>query len=246
MYMRTDEIKKLYDADVQTKFNGSYEYHRWASTPIQKAQFRMTRDTIRRFVPKSTKKARRILELGPGPGTWTKELLRLDSHAHVDAVDISSEMLDQARKMLAGRSMISFYQSDFMSFRTVQRYDMFFSSRAIEYFPDKAPAAKKIFDALLPGGRAFLITKMPHGTRGAILGRKLGSMHGGQIAPRDLRNIFWNAGFKEVRLYPATINIPLINSAFLSKALFALLGRLPLNPISAFFSESYCIVATKR
>ncbi len=242
--MDTKDIKQFYDGKMPEKFQGSYEERRWAASPILRSQFLMTRDTIRRYLPKGPK-ARRILELGPGPGTWTKELLRLDPHAHVDAVDISSEMLDQARKMLAGRSMISFYESDFMAFRTTPRYDLFFSSRAIEYFPNKASVAKKIFDALLPHTSAMLITKMPHRTRGAMLGKKLGSMHDGQISAHELRKIFWNAGFKVVRLYPATINIPLINSAYLSKALFAILGRMPLNPISTFFSESYCLVAYK-
>jgi trans-aconitate methyltransferase len=237
--MDTKDIKQFYDGKMPEKFSGSYEQKRWASSPILKAQFTMTRDTLRHHLPQD-KSSKRVLELGCGPGTWTKELLRIDPLAHIDVVDISHEMLEQARVMLKDKGMISFYESDFLAFRVSQKYDLFFSSRALEYFPDKVPVVAKIYGALAPGKSAFLITKMPHKR-----GRKLGKMHEAQVHYKELRKIFYDAGFVKVKMYPATINIPLIRSPFLSRILFNIVGRLPVSPFSAFFSESYCIVATK-
>ncbi len=230
--MQTAEIRHLYNDAVQDKFQGSYEFERWAKTPILRTQFYMTRSVIRRLLRKTVYK--RVLELGPGPGTWTREILKRSPHAHIDAIDISSAMLSQARASLYGKGFISFYETDFLNFRTRTHYDLFFSSRVIEYFNDKRPVIEKIKSSLKSGGIGIVITKMPHNR-----GKRLGKMHGMQIEPQKLRKLLWDAGFKDVKLYPVTLNFPLLKSSILSKILFALFAKLPLNPVSAFFAESY-------
>ncbi len=102
-----------------------------------------------------------VFELGPGPGTWTKELLTIAPQATYHLVDISEEMLKQAKGNLKGFPNITFTQSDILDFVPQQQYDFFFSSRIIEYVPDKDRAIKIIASALKPGAYGYLVTKTP-------------------------------------------------------------------------------------
>jgi ubiquinone/menaquinone biosynthesis C-methylase UbiE len=251
--METQDVKALYNGTVQDKFSNNYEYERWFSTPIKVAGYDMTwRTILQRIIPLADFKT--YLELGPGPGTWTKLFIEHEPQATFDLVDISEKMLGYARQALADsagkadspKSSVTFIESDFLDFAPAHEYDFFFSSRVLEYFPDKKSVIAKIYQSLKPTGRGAIITKTPKYLLSRLRGRPMGKMHQQQIAPAALKRLLEEHGFDHVKLYPVTMTFPGLNSAWLNRAVYSVLGALPLNPISVFFSESYCITFSKQ
>ena len=75
--MQNDSVKKFYNETMPGKFGDDYEHHRWFRDPIQKAGFYLTLRAIGRHVLSDERlDPVRILELGPGAGTWTKFLVK--------------------------------------------------------------------------------------------------------------------------------------------------------------------------
>lgn len=235
-------VAKQYNAIVKEKYAGKYEYHRWFATPLLRAGYDMTKTAIERHALGSMFMSfNSYLELGPGAGTWTKLFLSKRPAARFDLVDVSSEMLALSREALASSKQVSFFESDFMQFDAKgHRYDFFFSSRVIEYIPNKEGLFAKIASLLKPEGAGFIITKTPKYFRSTLLGRRISSLHRGQIHPRVAEQMLRNVGFK-TEFYPVTMYIPLMRSALLNRLCYRLLGSYRLNPLSMFFSESYCI-----
>ena len=184
-----------------------------------------------------------------GPGTWTKELFTKAAHAHYDLVDISREMLAAAAKNLdAHKERMSYHEVDFLDYEITKQYDVFFSSRAIEYIRDKGAVVAKIIQALRSGGQGFIITKTPHYGRQKMLGKAVPDMHKNQISPEELRQLLQNHGCVEVRVYPVVMSFyySVFKSLELNKLLHALFKNSELNSFSKEFSESYLITFTKQ
>lgn len=244
--MTTPDPKKFYNETMPKKIGVDYEYTRWFKNEIQEAGYTLTRAAITEHVlSDETHIPLRILELGPGAGTWTKLLVATYPEAYIDLVDISKEMLARARGALKKNEHIRYIESDILDFTPEGEYDLFFSSRVLEYIPDKMHFAKKIYSTLSSGGHGFLITKMPHYVREKMLGKEASQFHSGQIAPGTLRAILHDVGFMDIDCYPVTVSIPLLHSARLNLILGRLLGRLPLGLFGRFFAESYCVLFRK-
>lgn len=238
--MDTAEVKEIYNRQVKAKFGGDYEYRRWFSDALKEAGFQMTRESIRyHFLEKGAFDD--YLELGSGSGTWTKLFLEKCPDAKFDLVDISGEMLKLAKEKLAFCHNVRYFEADFLDFTLDKQYDLFFSSRALEYIPDKKGAILKIAGLLKSGGRGFIITKAPKYFRARIFGRKIPKLHQDQIGPRKLKQLLSEAGFKNIEIYPATTSLPLFKSPKLNQLLFKLFYKFRLNFLSQFFSESYAI-----
>lgn len=135
---------------------------------------------------------------------------------------------------------VRYFEADFLDFKPDKQYDLFFSSRAIEYITDKKAAVSKAAGLLKSGGKGFIITKTPKYFRAKLLGREIPKLHQGQIAPRKLEQLLSEAGFKNIEIYPATMSFPLFKSPKLNRMLFKLFYKFRLNFLSQFFSESYC------
>jgi len=244
--MANDDVKNFYNDTMPGKFGDDYEQKRWFSDPTQKAGFYLTLRAISRHVLSDERlDPARVLELGPGAGTWTKFLVKRFPGAYFDLVDISREMLDRARAALPGEENIRFVEADILDFAPEGHYDYFFSSRVLEYIGDKKKFCEKIFSALDGGGRGFLITKMPHYRRERFLGRRSSNLHQGQISPGALIDALRRAGFSDVVAYPVTTSIPLFHSPRLNVLLGKFFGKFTLNPVSVFFAESYCVLFRK-
>ncbi|HAZ29029.1 MAG TPA: hypothetical protein DCY48_04640 [Candidatus Magasanikbacteria bacterium] len=241
----TSDIKNIYNKKNKDKYNGNYEYSRWIKSDIDRAAYRMTYKSIRQRLDEIPVHPSRILEVGPGPGTWTKLLVSKFPHARIDVVDISSEMLHQARESLQACHGVYFFESDFLAFHGGPSYDFFFASRVFEYFPDKGKAVQKIALLVSPGKKVMLITKTPHYRRLKLLGKSLTAMHQGQIAPHALVNLFFAHGFSDIHIFPVTISIPLFHSARLNLFFYRLCSRFRLRWWNKAISESYILVATK-
>jgi len=234
---------------VQEKYNSEdrtlYEEGRWDSSPVARAGFILTREAIERSVLPHLSRTKEYLELGPGPGTWTKVIRATIPSAQMHLVDISSSMLASAKKNLGEDSAFTYTESDFLKWSPAKEYDLFFSSRAIEYFPDKRPVVATIAHALKKGGEAFLITKLPHYHRMKLLGKKVGAFHEGQVTPQFLTELFRNVGMRSVDIRPVFVVVPGFRSATLDLWATRFLRLFPWNPLTASITESYIIRAKK-
>ena len=242
--MQTEQVKNKYNKDIEGKYNSGYERERWFKNDIQKAGYEMTLGAIKKYAFASNYAT--CFELGPGHGTWTKELLEYNNNASYDLLDISSEMLRLVKERFKDKKNINYIESDFLKFEVKKQYDFFFSSRAIEYIPKKEEVAKKISNSIKHGGRGFIITKTPKYLRSKILGRSISDFHSGQIAPIKLKNLFLQNNCKNIKIYPVTMSWPFWRSAKMNMLLYKIFSKHQLNLISQFFSESYCVVFDKK
>ena len=154
----------------------------------------------------------RCLEIGPGPGTWTRVLFKMNSSAEFDLVDISEEMKAQFHsEMRAGLGNVRYHTGDFLGFRTTGQYDFVFSSRALEYFENKQQLAAHLAELLVSGAEGRIITKNPDLW---LLRKFIGKQdsrpqHQRQVRIRELRALLEGAGFSDLEFYPAVIQLPL-------------------------------------
>jgi len=237
--MNHKEIKYIFDSKAKSKYNGQYEFNRWFKTKTAKVGYEMTLKSINFHLEKHFTGCN-LLELGPGSGTWTKILLS-NKKVTVDLVDISNEMLRQAKENLQGYGVINYFENDFLDFNPEKKYELFFSSRVFEYLSDKEAAVIKISQLLKPDGFGFIISKTPKYFFNKLIGRKESTLHQGQINPDLLISLLRNNGFKNIKAYPVTISIPFLKSDRFNKFIHSLFYKHQLNFISRLFSESYCI-----
>lgn len=243
--MQHEEIKNKYNTNIQDKYSGQYEAGRWFSSPINEAGFYMNQTTIHRVVWPLLVGVKNVLELGPGPGTWTRELLKVIPEATYDLVDISEKMIEQSKQSIFDKSKLRFFCLDFLDYKPDHKYDFFFSSRAVEYFADKEKFTQKVSEALVAGGKAVIITKMPRYYLYRLTRRPIPQMHRLQIKPRALEELFQKNGFIVNRVTLASCTVPLFKSAKLNSLAFKIFFYLPWTWASAFLAESYCLSVEK-
>lgn len=239
--MKIEEVKNLYNRSIQN--NNKYEKERWFKNDLQRAGYKMTLETINKHT--LNEKFESCLELGPGHGTWTNELLKSHPNSKFDLVDISKEMLNLSRKRFRDNDNIQYFESDFSEFDIDQKYDFFFSSRVIEYLPKKGLIVKKIVNLLKNQKGGFIITKTPKYLRAKLLRKKVSKFHSGQIQANKLLNFFRKNGC-EVQAYPVTLSFPFLKSPSINLFLYRLFADKKLNFLSQFFSESYAIKFKKK
>lgn len=93
----------------------------------------------------------KVLDLGCGFGSNCTDFTKRGA-AHVVGVDISSKMIDVAKKENAG-SAIEYSVMDMMDIPKLSHtFDLIFSSLAIHYVKDFAHLVKIIYEKLNPGG----------------------------------------------------------------------------------------------
>ncbi|MDD5589707.1 MAG: glycosyltransferase [Candidatus Portnoybacteria bacterium] len=231
------EIQDFYDSQNRS----AYESKRWFSNSISQAGFKMTKDFILRFIKKHGSDFKNYLELGPGSGVWTELFIQKNPGASFDLVDISEKMLDAAQEKLGqwDSLRIKYVKGDFADFVADKKYDLFFSSRAFEYLPEKKAAIQKISEILNTGGRGLIITKNPRYIFYAIKRRKVPAIHRGQISPARLCGFLAENGFSEIKIYPVSVTFPIFRSAGLNMFFYKILSRWPLNFLSRMFCEAY-------
>jgi len=232
----TEEIRRHFDSVG----GENYEKQRWFKDKASREMFFQTKASII-FHLDNVKKA---LEIGPGTGTWSKILLnKADS---LMLIDISKEQLEEAEKNLKSKKA-RFVCSDFLDFKTKEKFDLIFSIRAIEYMPlgKKIDKMKKL---LKPKGKIFLITKNPARRWRVKLGKKVEKIHRNWISIGKIEESLNKKGFK-ARIYPAVFSMfPFPNSFLVRKINRFCHKRFYKSRIKRFmapFVESYVVKARK-
>lgn len=245
---RTAEELKIHFNEVGTGDTyPSYEARRWSQNERTRVQRKATEHFITHVVIPYFRQnnPKLFLELGPGPGTWTTLLANHFPGSLFVLTDISNEMLRRTKEALGDRVQAT-VEGDFLSIDLpTLPYDTFFSSRALEYVGDPTKAIEKISTLLTATGRGCVITKMPKDYLKQMRGKTTSLRHQGQVRPHMLRKALQKAGCKTIRLYPVTCSVPLLKSATLDAWCTALFAQFSLNPLSAFFAESYAVLFSK-
>ncbi|HEU5219818.1 MAG TPA: class I SAM-dependent methyltransferase [Gemmatimonadales bacterium] len=210
----SDRIKDLYNTTLRT-LPTDYITFRWDSNEVQRRHYQHTHATIVRHM-QTVPPGGTGLEIGCGPAVWTE--LLMGGGRRMTLLDISSEMLDQARARLGDRSDVSYVCGDFVTCPTPAEapFDLVASFRAFEYMPDKQAAIGRLFALVKPGGHLRLITKNSAWRDHQVIlaklrGKDLASLPTAKVMQADVRH--WTevsqwcreAGFAEVAAYPAIV-----------------------------------------
>lgn len=96
-----------------------------------------------------------VLDAGCGAGRVTADLLERLPNGRVIALDISANMLAEARQQLAPRfgDRVTFIQADLQDFAVAEQVDAIFSTAALHWVLDHPRLFTALFKALKPGGR---------------------------------------------------------------------------------------------
>ena len=97
-----------------------------------------------------------VLELAPGTGIWTSELIKIADE--VTALDASPEMI-AINRAKTGSDKVSYHLVDLFAWQPARQYDMVFFGFWISHVPEELLSAflAKVHMALKPGGRLFLV-----------------------------------------------------------------------------------------
>lgn len=107
----------------------------------------------------------KVLELGVGEGDLTKYILEANLHMHIDALDISEQMIHSARKHLHTYSnRVNFICDDVLHYLrdTKKHYNVIVSSWVVHNFTweEKLAVFNAIYHNLLGGGYLLLMEKI--------------------------------------------------------------------------------------
>ena len=94
-------------------------------------------------------RARKIVDLGCGPGNSTELLVKRYPDAQVIGLDSSPDMLRQARERLPA---LAFVQADLANWRPEPDTDLLFSNATFQWVPDHEAVLKRLLESLKPGG----------------------------------------------------------------------------------------------
>jgi trans-aconitate 2-methyltransferase len=103
--------------------------------------------------------ARRVIDLGCGPGNSTELLVQRYPQARVIGVDSSPDMLRQARERLPN---CEFAQADLVDWTPPERTDLLFGNAVFQWVPDHPAVLRRLLAALPTDG--VLAVQMPDNT----------------------------------------------------------------------------------
>ena len=133
-----------------------------------------------------------ILEIGCGNGFWTQRLI---NWGNVIAIDISKNLIEQAKRRKINANFLTMNFIDFHG-----KFDTVVLVRVFEYFPDKKKAVAKLKELLKPNGNLIIITKNKLYWK-RIINRFFFPLLSGCVTPAKLKRLL--KGFK-VEIEPVT------------------------------------------
>jgi len=245
-FLTNKYVKEYYNKYLK-QLSGEYSVNRWFSSKAAQFDYKQTRRALLHAI--KNRRFGRVLEVGPGDGTWTEIIAPRVDLIHV--IDQSEEMIDRAKKRLASFKNITYEVQDFLK-QSVQneRYDAIFSIRCFEYFQDKQAAIKKMYDLLNPNGKLIIVTKNPKYF--SMRAKRFKLLHSAQIDWKDMIILLKENGFSVESVYPAIFRwkskhlIPRIIFDLLHRLLVVSEGRLTFGKLFTYATESYIYAATKK
>jgi len=105
----------------------------------------------------------KIVDIGCGPGNSTRVLRERWPRAQVAGLDSSAEMIQTAREAYPQETWI---MSDAAQWETDEKFDIVFSSAALQWIPDHTVLIPKLFDRVKPGG--VLAVQVPSNHRSPL------------------------------------------------------------------------------
>ena len=100
--------------------------------------------------------ARRVVDIGCGPGNSTELLLKRWPQASVTGIDTSADMLRQARERLPGHTFI---EANIAHWVVPEKTDVLFANAIFQWVPGHLKQLQRLLGALTPGG--VLAVQMP-------------------------------------------------------------------------------------
>jgi len=232
-------MREFYNKKAKETTKGNYEYYRWFSSKRKRRQYRHTVKSL--LFHLRNIEFKNCLEIGCGPGTWTKLLLRKYPDTKFTCLDISKEMIAQFKKAVKSKNknQIKTKVINFLDYDSKEKYDFIFFSRAIEYIPNKARVIEKLYDLMENRGKCILITSPPHPfilSLKKLSGKKVNVQHTQRISVKHLAHLLRKQGFKKIRFYPILFaDYLFVPNTFL----FNLLYRKRFGMLSKMFASSY-------
>ncbi|MGW7200126.1 class I SAM-dependent methyltransferase [Streptomyces chryseus] len=163
----------------------------------------------------------RVLDVGCGSGSTTREAARRAPRGSVVGVDISEPLLARARALSDRDARIRYERGDAQvhPFRGAA-YDVVISRGGVMFFADHAAAFRNIAGALRPGGRLAFVCPRPASAdsqEGRVLGRLAALVGGGKPVggglaeamaslsePGRAEEVLTGAGFHAISATPVT------------------------------------------
>lgn len=240
-------VGQYYDSFL-SKLGTYHSDHRWFEGPVNLAHYEQTKKTLERGFSKID--LGKVFEVGGGDGIWT--MLYVEKCSKIFYLDVSLEMLGQAKKRLAQfENKIEYSQGDFLENNFPDTVcNTFVSIRNFEYFVDKKKFLSEVNRLLIKGGSFLLVTKSLHYNVHTQLKSKV--LHSKQISISEVISLLKEEGFDIIDVKPAIFG-KLLRLKFmrsLSKQIHSVLLSLPwkILPIRllGFLSESFYIYAKKK
>lgn len=183
-----------------------YEHLRWFSRKASLHAYNQTKATIDTFL--TNKKCKRIIEVGCGAGTWTKEIAKYSNT--VLAVDISENMLEFAKKNIISDS-IDFRVMDFLNIdeSIYNNFDGLVTIRMLRFTNDLDLFLQKTISVIKPGGFCLIITVNPLWIKRKIIGSEEDKRVNITLRyPHSLKSKMVGYGFEDIKIRSAVIYMP--------------------------------------
>src|SRR5256884_4668997 len=131
----------------------------WSARQYLKFEDERTRPPRDFLAQVPLKSARRVIDLGCGPGNSTELLVKRYPQAQVIGLDSSPDMLRQARDRLPN---CEFAQADLADWSPQERTDLLFANAVFQWVPDHPAVLRRLLAAPPAGG--VLAVPMPDNT----------------------------------------------------------------------------------
>lgn len=234
----TNWMRNFYNQKARKISDRGYEYARWFSTRKNRRQYKFSTNSLLYHLRDIQFK--NCLDVGCGPGTWTRLLLEKYPNAKFTCLDISKEMIFQFKSQIKSKN-VKTKINNFLDQKFHEKFDFIFCSRAIEYIPNKDKVINKFYFLLSPGGKAIVVTSPPHPTTLAIkraFTGKVNLQHTQRISVKKMNYLLRKSRFINIKFYPILFSdFPLVPTSFLFRSLY----RKKWGILSKIFASGYIV-----
>lgn len=99
-----------------------------------------------------------VLDIGCGDGRITAEIAKLVPNGHVTGLDISANMIEEAKKSFGDIQNLEFVCNDAVNFSINKNFDVIVSFAAFHWVKNQQGALQNIYNHLKQGGRLVIKT----------------------------------------------------------------------------------------